>query len=128
MRNVIIVGGSSSSGIVNRLAAELASREVNDVNLIVVESEIEAHQVAEKLQATEDAPVDAGLNEKDLLVIGGCFSGLSQSLMCTLNAIEFEVPTVEFVRPRLENAQYWQQGNHKFDRKQQGMKAKARRR
>lgn len=126
MRNVIIVGGASSSGIVNRLAAELANREINDVNLIVVESELEAHQAAEKLKAAEDAPSEASLSERDLLVIGGCFSGLSQ--LCTLNAIEFEVPTVEYVNPRLENGMYWQQGNHKFDRKQQGMKAKARRR
>ena len=125
MRNVIIVGGASSSGIINRLAAELASREINDVNLIMVESEVEAHQVAEKLNADEQAPIDGGLTEKDLLVIGGCFSGLASY---TLNAIEFEVPTVEYVNPRLENGMYWQQGNHKFDRKQQAMKAKARRR
>lgn len=39
-----------------------------------------------------------------------------------------DVPAINFVVPQQNSSQYWQQGNHSFDRKQQSMKAKARRR
>lgn len=131
MRNIIVLGGSSVSGLVNRLAAELAAK---DCQVIIAEGPEQAAQIAEKLGA-EDAVAKAKAAEeerdgRELLVIGcgALGSGLRD---LALDFDRFTVAPECFIErptPSPTYSPYWLQGNQKFERQQQGMKAKMRRR
>jgi len=156
MRKVVVIGGSSCHGLVNRLAAEIAARAMHDVQVVsvedanglathlaadkasqdpsnveylLVEGTLTQHAVEESLKALDadsETTDSKGTIPGDAVIIGfgSCF-GLSRELV--LEPFEVYAPTIEFEKPRQEHSQYWQQGNHKFDRKQQSMRAKARR-
>jgi hypothetical protein len=139
MRKVLVLGACHGA-LVARMAAELAA---HNVELIIAEGPetalaavraleaAEAADTAQDLDAVEDATLRAP--GEDVIVIGGGFGGFSRA---SARALAFELenyrvaePLVEpFMLPKHDGARYWQQSNHAFDRKQQGMRAKARRR
>jgi dihydrofolate reductase len=136
MRKIIVLGASSSLAV--RLAAELAT---HDVQVIVAEGQETAMAAAralgvddaEAIVRAHDEAEDAGLGlTEDVFVVGG---GSRLSLAMRAMALElchYQVaePTIEpYMLPQTQSSHpYWQQGTPAFHRKQQSMRAKARRR
>lgn len=136
MRRVIVLGASSSLAV--RLAAELAT---HDVQVIVAEGKETAVAAARALDLDDakaivmahDAAEDARLAiSEDVLIVGGGsrLSLAMQGLALELSRYEVAEPLIEpYMLPRTQPSYpYWQQGTPAFHRKQQSMRAKARRR
>jgi NAD(P)-dependent dehydrogenase (short-subunit alcohol dehydrogenase family) len=137
MRKVIVLGASSSLAV--RLAAELA---MHDVHVIVAEGQETARAAAralgvddmETIVRAHDAVEDAGLGiSEDVFVLGSSSSRVSramQEMALELSRYQIAEPTIEpYMLPQTQSSHpYWQQGTPAFHRKQQSMRAKARRR
>ena len=135
MRRVIVLGASSSLAV--RLAAELAQ---HDVQVIVAEGPGTAKAAARALGLDADEAIDKALDDaenttlratEDMLVLGAG-SRLSRGLQeraLELSRYQVAEPTIEpYMLPQTQSHPYWQQGTPDFHRKQQSMRAKARRR
>jgi len=134
MRKVLVVGASSS--LLVQLAAEFANRDL----VLVVEGDVTAAAAARALSQEnvdalcvtgEDAASVSQAIREDLLVLGGgCHSLATRALAIELSHYEMAMPLIEpYLLPQTQSSQpYWQQGTPAFHRKQQSMRAKARRR
>lgn len=133
MRKILVVGASSS--LMAQLAAEFANRDV----VLVVEGAVSAAAAARALGeenadsscvSAEDAESVSQAISQDLLVLGGGYSSLAtRALAIELSHYEMAEPLIEpYLLPKTQSSQpYWQQGTPEFHRKQQSMRAKARR-
>ena len=135
MRKIIVLGASSSLAV--RLAAELA---MHDVHVIVAEGQETARAAAralgvddmETIVKAHDAAEDVGLGvTEDVFVLGSSrVSRAMQEMALELSRYQVAEPTIEpYMLPQTQSSHpYWQQGTPTFHRKQQSMRAKARRR
>lgn len=135
MRRVIVLGASSSLAV--RLAAELAK---NDVQVIVAEGRETAQAAARALGLDAEEAIDKALDEAEdatlrapevcVLGAGSRVSRAMQEMALELSRYQVAEPIIEpYMLPQTQSSHpYWQQGTPDFHRKQQSMRAKARRR